>query len=101
MAIMLLKENNKLKYDDEINEYLIELPYENITIRNLLNHTSGLPDYGNRFSKHSDINEKQKKVVSNKDVNSQLKKYSHPLLSKPCNKYQYSNTGYTILALSM
>ena len=46
MAIVILKEKKKLNYDDKMSKYIPELShYDNITIRHLLNHTSGLPDY--------------------------------------------------------
>ena len=46
MAIAILKEQGKLNYDDKITKYLPELTaYDNISIRNLLNHTSGLQDF--------------------------------------------------------
>lgn len=45
MGIMLLKKQNKLKYDDKVQIHLPEFPYKNITIRHLLNHTSGMINY--------------------------------------------------------
>ena len=46
MAIMLLAEDGRLNYDDPIARYLPELAsYPGITVRNLLNHTGGLPEY--------------------------------------------------------
>jgi N-acyl-D-amino-acid deacylase len=45
MMIMMLKEKGKLNYDDKVQLHLAEFPYPNITIRHLLNHTSGLPEY--------------------------------------------------------
>ena len=44
VGIMLLKEQGKLKFDDPITKYLPNLKYSKSTIRNLLNHTSGIPD---------------------------------------------------------
>ena len=44
VGIMLLKEQGKLNFDDAITKYLPALPYEKVTIRNLLTHTSGIPD---------------------------------------------------------
>ncbi len=44
-AIMLLKAEAKLDYDDDVRKYIPELPYEGITIRMLLHHRSGLPRY--------------------------------------------------------
>jgi CubicO group peptidase (beta-lactamase class C family) len=47
MAVMILVEKKKLTYENKLSEYFPEFPqYANkITIRNLLNHTSGMPDY--------------------------------------------------------
>jgi CubicO group peptidase (beta-lactamase class C family) len=47
MAIMLLVHDGKLRYDQALTEVFPEFPAygKNITIRNLLNHTGGLPDY--------------------------------------------------------
>ena len=45
MVIMMLKEEGKLNYDDLVEKYLPGLPYKNITIRHLLTHTSGRPDF--------------------------------------------------------
>ena len=46
MAIMVLREQNKLEYDSKVDRYLPELPNaEKITIRHLLNHTSGMHSF--------------------------------------------------------
>src|SRR4030088_109899 len=47
MSIMLLVRDGKLRYDDKLTDVLSDFPAygKSITVRNLLNHTSGLPDY--------------------------------------------------------
>src|ERR1700684_3056961 len=45
MGIMILKEKKLLSYDDNVKKFLPDFPYENITLRQLLTHTSGLPSY--------------------------------------------------------
>ena len=45
MLIMMLKEEGKLDFEQDFRDFIPELPYENVTIRHLLTHTSGLPDY--------------------------------------------------------
>ncbi len=45
MTIMILKEQGKLSFDDPVQNYLNNFPYPDVTIRHLLTHTSGLPDY--------------------------------------------------------
>ncbi len=94
MIMMMLKEENKLTYDDPIKKYLPGLPYSNITIRHLLTHTSGLPDYQAIMDQHWD----KTKVAGNDDILRYLKEYHPPIVFKPGEKYEYSNTGYVLLA---
>jgi CubicO group peptidase (beta-lactamase class C family) len=93
MIIMRLKEKGKLNYDDSIGKYL-EIPYKGITIRNLLTHTSGLPDYQDIMDKYWD----KTKVAGNPDCIEYLNKYAPPKRFEPGEKYEYSNTGYLLLA---
>lgn len=93
MVIMMLKEKGKLAYDDLVEKY-IDIPYKGITIRQLLTHTSGLPDYQEVMDAHWD----KSKVANNKDIIAYLHQYHPPILFKPGEKYTYSNTGYVILA---
>ena len=44
-AVMLLRRRGLLDLDDEITRFFPEIPYKGVTVRNLLNHTGGLPDY--------------------------------------------------------
>jgi CubicO group peptidase (beta-lactamase class C family) len=94
MVIMQLKEANKLSYQDPLEKYVQQLPYANITVRNLLNHTSGLPDYQAIMDAHWD----KSKAAGNADVIAYLKKYHPPKSFQPGEKYEYSNTGYVLLA---
>ncbi len=101
MAIILLNEKNKLKYDDNIKKYLPSLPYENITIRHILTHTSGLPDYMTLFEKYWDVKNSssaKRKIATNKDVINMLAEHAPPLLFKPGEKWKYSNTAYVLVA---
>lgn len=93
MVIMMLKEKGLLQYDDLVEKYL-DIPYKGITIRNLLTHTSGLPDYQLIMDEHWD----KSKVAGNADILAYLNKYDPPKLFEPGTKYNYSNTGYVLLA---
>ena len=93
MIIMMLEEKGKLNYDDSVSKYL-EIPYKGITIRNLLTHTSGLPDYQDIMDKYWD----KTKVAGNPDCIAYLNKYAPPKQFEPGEKYEYSNTGYLLLA---
>jgi CubicO group peptidase (beta-lactamase class C family) len=93
MIIMILKEKGKLNYDDAVEKYL-DIPYKDISIRHLLTHTSGLPDYQDIMDKHWD----KTKVAGNKEILEYLNQYAPPKLFEPGAKYEYSNTGYVLLA---
>lgn len=93
MMIMICQEKGLLNFDDPVEKYL-EIPYKGITIRQLLHHTSGLPDYQAVMDEHWD----KSKVAGNTDILVYLNKYQPPMLFEPGDKYQYSNTGYVFLA---
>jgi CubicO group peptidase (beta-lactamase class C family) len=90
MVIMMLAEQQKLKYDDLITKYLPELTeFSNgITIRHLLTHTSGIPDVG-------DLGIDNPNLTNAKALNTLEKLKSN--FNQPGEKYQYSNTGYLLL----
>jgi CubicO group peptidase (beta-lactamase class C family) len=100
-AIVILKEKGKLKYEDKIGEILPQLSYyKNITVRNLLNHTSGLPDYMKILDSLliDETWDNKTKIANNKDILDVYEKYKPSLLFEPNEKWEYSNTGYAILA---
>jgi CubicO group peptidase (beta-lactamase class C family) len=94
MAIMLLKKQGKLTYDQKIQDFIPDFPYHNISIENLLTHTSGLPDYMYLFEKYWD----KTTIAKNQDVLEYLKKYKPKVSFKPGKEFEYSNTGYVILS---
>jgi CubicO group peptidase (beta-lactamase class C family) len=93
MTIMMVKEKGLLHYDDLVEKY-INIPYKGMTIRQLLTHTSGLPDYQAIMDSYWD----KSKVADNDDIINYLNKYAPPKLFEPGEKYLYSNTGYVLLA---
>jgi CubicO group peptidase (beta-lactamase class C family) len=94
MIIMMLEEEGKLRFDDQLQKYIPSLPYSGITIRHLLNHTSGLPDYQAVMDAHWD----KTKVADNNDNIAYLRQYHPQVNFAPGDKYEYSNTGYMLLA---
>ena len=93
MVIMLLQERGLLQFDDPVEKYL-SIPYKNISIRHLLTHTSGLPDYQAIMDEHWD----KSKVADNQDIIQYLQRYAPPTRFVPGSSYEYSNTGYVLLA---
>lgn len=97
MGIILLKKRGALNYDDPISKYIPELAfYDGVTIRNLLTHTSGVPDYlyVDLFREKWD----KTQIAINEDVIKEFAKYKPALDFQPNEKSQYSNTGYALLA---
>jgi CubicO group peptidase (beta-lactamase class C family) len=94
MAIMILSDRGKLSYEDDIRKYLPTLPYKGVTIRHLLVHTSGLPDYMVLFEDKWD----KEKLAYKEDVLRLLAEYHPPVDFAPGEKWEYSNTGYSLLA---
>jgi CubicO group peptidase (beta-lactamase class C family) len=97
-SILLLQQQGKLSIDDDVHKYIPELPDfgERITLRHLMHHTSGLRDQwsllelaGWRYSQD---------LITDDDVMSVLV-HQKALNFKPGEKYNYSNTGFTLLAI--
>lgn len=93
MMVMMCKEKGLLNYDDQLSKY-IDNPYSGITLRNLLTHTSGLPDYQTIMDEHWD----KSKVAGNIDILEYLREYAPQKSFEPGEQYEYSNTGYVLLA---
>lgn len=95
MGIVQLEKEGKLSYQDDISKYVPELiDYKGITIKNLLNHTGGLPDYMGIADKNWD----KSKIATNDDMLKMFKQLHPKKLFEPNEKWDYSNTGYLILA---
>ena len=95
LGIVRLQQLGKLAWDDSVSRWLPELPYPGITIRHLLTHTSGLPDYIALFSEKWD----HAQIAVNRDVLDMLAAHRPASLFAPNTGWMYSNTGYIILAI--
>ena len=94
-AIMLLKAEGKLDYDDDVRKYIPQLPYEGVTIRHLLNHRSGLPRYDALADKHWPD---RKKPFSNEAMIKMLAEKKPEPYGTPDGSYFYNNINYALLA---
>jgi CubicO group peptidase (beta-lactamase class C family) len=94
MAILLLKEQHKLELTDSLRQYFPELPYHDITIKEMLTHTSGLPDYFTFMGKYWDHD----KIAHNADLIRLLAEIKPPVFFEAGSRYRYSNTAYVLLA---
>jgi N-acyl-D-aspartate/D-glutamate deacylase/CubicO group peptidase (beta-lactamase class C family) len=94
MCAMMLKEENKLQYDDPVQKHLAGFPYPNITVRHLLNHTSGLPEYFDLSQRYQTLLD----TLTNDDMLQLLIQHKPELEFEPGSKWAYCNTGYVLLA---
>lgn len=96
-AILQLKQKGKLKIDDSVQKYLQDFPYPNISIKQLLNNTSGLAQEYNLFD--SIIKEQPEKIISNQDIIPTFIRFKTPLSFLPGSKWEYNNVNFCIAAL--
>jgi len=97
MAIMLLVHDGKLRYDQRLTEIFPDFPAYGraITIRNLLTHTSGLPDYEDLMKTDQWSATHQ---IQDGEVLSLLEKQTAAKFT-PGTSWAYSNSGYVVLGL--
>lgn len=93
MCIMILKEKKLLQYDDNCKKYIPELPYNNITIRHLLTHTSGIPEYFDVFQRYKTPLD----TLTNEQLLSLYARHQPATDFAPGEKWAYCNTNYTLL----
>jgi N-acyl-D-amino-acid deacylase len=93
MMIMMLKEQGKLNYDDPVQKYLPIFPYNNITIRHLMNQTSGLPEYFNMAQGNMNLLD----TLTNQSMLELLALKKPALVFQPGERWEYCNTNYTTL----
>jgi CubicO group peptidase (beta-lactamase class C family) len=92
MAVMMLAEQGKLRYDDPVGRHLPALAQvaPAITLRHLLTHTSGIPDVGDLGIDRPNLLERD--VV-------EAVRTQHENFARPGLRYRYSNAGYNLLAM--
>ena len=99
-AVMLLMRQSLLSPEDRITKYFPELAaYEGVTVRHLLNHTSGIPDYFDDADWFIKIWKEEKRVPCNDEILSFLRETKAKPYFAPGEGLHYSNTGYNLLAL--
>jgi len=101
MAVMKLWEDGRLQLEDSVQKFFPAFPYHNITVRNLLSHRSGLPNYvyfmDNRKDKNMNWDDKRK--ATNEDMLQFMIEKQPPREALPDRNFHYCNTNYALLAL--
>ncbi len=101
MAVMLLVHDGKLGYEDHLTDVFPDFPAygKSITIRNLLNHTSGLLDYEDLMEPPSAALPAEQ-IFQIKDAGVlEILKRQRTTKFPPGGRWDYSNSGYAVLAM--
>jgi CubicO group peptidase (beta-lactamase class C family) len=95
MAVLILAEQGKLKLDDRIVEKVDFAPaaWKDITVRHLLNHTSGIPN----FTDFPDYMPKRTWPQTHEEMVARFR--DKPLEFEPGSRFNYSNSGYFLLGI--
>ena len=97
MAVLKLWEDGKLQIDDKVEKYISGFPFNQITVRNLLSHRSGLPNYV-YFAQQVGWNTRN--YLHNDDMLKLLvKNRSRLRIGRPNAYFDYCNTNYALLAI--
>lgn len=95
-AVLKLWEEGKLNIDDSVAKYFPGFPYAGVTIKTLLNHRSGLPNYLYYMEKGKWVRTQQ---ATNTDVLNTLLTWQPAKAANADKRFQYCNTNYVLLAL--
>ncbi len=97
MAVLKLQEEGKLHTDDPVSNYLSGFPLDQVTIKTLLNHRSGIPNYIHYMDQ---LGWDRSRHVSNQDVLDFIIARRKDIQIGPADRrFAYSNTNYALLAL--
>lgn len=98
-AILLLKDQGKLNLSDNIQRFIPDFPYRNITVQTLLTHRSGLSNYIYFGEPYCDANNcyNGKTFDNNSVIQIMMSEKPQPYAS-PNKKFEYCNTNYALLA---
>jgi len=95
VGVLKLIEDGKLKFDNTVNDFYPDFPYPGITIRQLLSHRSGLPNYV-YFSET--VWPDRKKGMSNQDAMKLLIEHHPNRYGAPDGRFHYNNSNFMVLA---
>ncbi len=102
IAVMLQVEDGKLALDDRLSKYFPGAPasWQPITVRDLLNHTSGIPDWAEPDA-HPQLDGKPAIDFRRDYSEEELTKIASrlPLEFQAGSRFHYSNTGYVVLGV--
>lgn len=96
-VVLRMVDQKKIGLDDKVSKYLKGFYHDDITVRMLLNHRSGLRHYG--YFIERDVKWDKSKRITNQDILDLINSGKIHLESKPGTRFAYCNTNYSLLAL--
>ena len=97
MAILKLAQEGKLALEDTVSKHLPGFPCQGVTIKTLLNHRSGLPNYVHYMEK---LGWDKKRLITNQDVlDFIIARHCEIQIGPPDRSFSYYNTNYVLLVL--
>jgi CubicO group peptidase (beta-lactamase class C family) len=95
-AILQLEAKGLLFLNDTLTKYWPDFPYKQVTIQNLLNHSSGIPDYAYFLTRYG---WNKKETATNNDVLDYLNRFKPRQDFNTGARFKYCNTNFVLLAL--
>ena len=95
MALLRLVQENKLSLSDSVQKFFPEFPYTGITVKMLLSHRSGLPNY----LYFMEAEKRNKKYINNHDVLDYLITKKPNMSFSAGKRFNYCNTNFVLIAL--
>lgn len=96
-AILQLQQKGKLNINEPVQKYLTDFPYPNISIKQLLNNTSGLAQEYTLFD--TIIKEQPEKIIANQDIIPTFIRLKTPLSFPSGSKWEYNNLNFCLAGL--
>lgn len=97
MAVLKLVQDGKIRMNDPLSVYFPQFPLPDITVRSLMNHRSGLPNYVHYMER---LGWDKKRAITNQDVLDFLvARHADIDIATADRGFSYSNTNYALLAL--
>ena len=96
-AVMLLVREGKLSLDEAYTELFPEYPYKGVTLRHLLTHTSGMPDF-NVEDLVGPVLDGEKRIPANSEIIRLLREAGEAPACAPGERFSYSDVNYMLLA---
>lgn len=95
LGILKLVEEGKLTFDQTVNDFFSDFPYPGVTIKMLLSHRSGLPNY---IYFAEETWKDRKRAMSNMDAMNLLIEHKPMRYGAPDGRFLYNNSNYMVLA---